>query len=488
MYRKLSLRARIFIAMIALVAVAFLLIAGVTIYQYREQSEDYHQQRLERKEAQLKTSLTYVIQNKSFEVSAQDLDTLFGEELYEISDVQNVDFRIYDLQGKLISNSNPTAKFDAHHSALTPEILSVLQSKPMQHYIETESRETGIYRVAYFYILNPQDQPIGIVSLLYYDDDSLSSMELKEFMIRLAQVYLLMLIIAIILAFLVSAFITHSLEVIGIKMAETKLNKENKKIDIKGSGREIQNLISAYNKMVDKLEDSAAKLAKSEREQAWREMAKQVAHEIKNPLTPMRLTVQSFQKRFNPKTPMAQEDLDDFSNTLIQQIDTMSSIATAFSNFAEMPAQQREEINVVKITRLALDIFKEKGISFHASEEEIWANLDRTQLIRVITNLVKNALQACEDIANPKIEVRVASNKNQVVIEVHDNGIGIEKANLDKIFEPKFTTKSSGMGLGLGMVKNIVDTYKGSISVKSSPGKSTFFRIVFPQSNTPSRS
>ncbi|MGB5275470.1 MAG: ATP-binding protein, partial [Flavobacteriaceae bacterium] len=244
---------------------------------------------------------------------------------------------------------------------------------------------------------------------------------------------------------------------------------------------EIEKLVTSYNAMIEELEQSAVKLARSEREQAWREMAKQVAHEIKNPLTPMRLSVQSFERKFDPQDPKIKNKVAEYSKTLIQQIDTMSSIASAFSNFAEMPAQQNETLNVINIVKLALDIFNEDYIHFMADEPEIIAKLDRTQLIRVVTNLVKNAIQAVPEVTSPRILVSVSTEDDDVKISVADNGIGISDGFKDKIFEPKFTTKSSGMGLGLGMVKNIVETYKGTISFTSQPGKGTVFTVKFPK-------
>jgi signal transduction histidine kinase len=195
----------------------------------------------------------------------------------------------------------------------------------------------------------------------------------------------------------------------------------------------------------------------------------------------MRLTVQSFERKFNAKDPDAKSKVKDFSNTLIQQIDTMSNIAGAFSSFAEMPAQQSETLNVVKTVKLALDIFNENFIHFIADEEVIISKLDRTQLIRVVTNLVKNAIQAVPDVAFPRILVTVSSEGEQVKISVADNGVGIPETVKDKVFEPKFTTKSSGMGLGLGMVKNIVETYNGTISFTSKAGKGTVFTVRFPK-------
>jgi nitrogen fixation/metabolism regulation signal transduction histidine kinase len=233
--------------------------------------------------------------------------------------------------------------------------------------------------------------------------------------------------------------------------------------------------------MVDKLEESATMLAQSEREQAWREMAKQVAHEIKNPLTPMRLTVQSFQRKFDANDPNLKQKLDDYSKTLIQQIDTMSAVASAFSNFASMPAQQNETLNVVEVVEFSLDIFNEDFIRFESNSEEIITVMDRTQLIRIITNLVKNAIQAIpEEQSEKAVLVSVNAEEDHVIIAVKDNGIGINTENTERIFEPKFTTKTSGMGLGLGIIKNIIENYKGTITFESEPGKGSTFMVSLP--------
>jgi nitrogen fixation/metabolism regulation signal transduction histidine kinase len=233
--------------------------------------------------------------------------------------------------------------------------------------------------------------------------------------------------------------------------------------------------------MIDELEESAVQLATSEREQAWREMAKQVAHEIKNPLTPMRLSVQSFQRKFDPNDPEIKHKVEEYSKTLIQQIDTMSSIASAFSNFAKMPAQKNEQLNVVEVIELALDIFAEDNISFKTEAKEIIAIFDRTQLIRVVTNLVKNAIQAVPQNKTPEIRVYVYQDDKNVIFTVSDNGNGVSEENKLKVFEPKFTTKTSGMGLGLPMIKNIVETYNGSITFVSEEFVGSTFKVSFPK-------
>ncbi len=481
MFTKLSLRSRIFVSMILLVVIASILIVGVTVYQYNEQSRDYHGERLERKEEQVRQSVEYVLRETTFPVTTENLRYIFDQEIYRISNVQSQRMNIYDLDGQLIKSSRAKFEVDSISNCLDPLILNRIEASADKRYVEEKALAGDNYRASYTYIKDKKFKPIGILNLPYYEDDSFNDMELREFLMRLGGVYLLMLFIAIALSFFISTYITRSLQTISDLLGKTDLTKKNQKIIIDNPSEEIEKLVTSYNAMIDELEHSASKLARSEREQAWREMAKQVAHEIKNPLTPMRLSVQSFQRKFDPTDPDIENKVAEYSNTLIQQIDTMSSIASAFSNFAEMPAQQNETLNVVKIVKLALDIFNEEYIHFISDEEEIIAKLDRTQLIRIVTNLVKNAIQAIPDEVPPRILVSVTSEAETVKISVADNGVGIADELKEKVFEPKFTTKSSGTGLGLGMVKNIVETYKGSIYFKSKPGKGTVFTVKFPQ-------
>ena len=420
MLTRVSLRSRIFLSMIFLVLIASVLIAGVTVYQYREQSKDYHENRMERKEEQIRQSIDLAIQKTTYPVTTENLDLIFKNEIYEIAVVQNMNFNIYSLDGQLIKSSRPKFANDSISMCLDPEVLNKLEISPNKRYVRENALAGDKYQASFTYISDQKFKPIGILNLPYFEDNSFNDYELKEFLMRLSGVYLLMLLMAILFAFFISKYITRSLETISDMMERTDLSKQNKKIFIENPGEEIEKLISAYNGMIDELGHSAAKLAKSEREQAWREMAKQVAHEIKNPLTPMRLSVQSFERKFDPQDPKIQEKVKEYSNTLIQQIDTLSSIASAFSNFAEMPAQQNETLNVVKIVKLALDIFNEDYIHFIADEEEIIAKLDRTQLIRVVTNLVKNAIQAVPDVTSPRVLVSVASEGDMVKISVAD--------------------------------------------------------------------
>ena len=469
--------------MILLVLLASILIAGVTIYQYNQQAQDYHKKRLERKEQNIKEHINFVLSGRenTWEVKTENIPLIFKEKIYEIASIHKMQINLYDLEGTLLKSSQATLKPDSLDICLDPGILNVLANTAERRYVEKRKENEEVYLSSYTYISDQRFKPLAILNLPYLENNEFFNQELIEFLKRLAYAYMLMLLIAIALAYFSSKYITRTLKTISDKINETRLEKRNQRIEIQTSTEEISTLVDSYNSMIDELEESAVKLATSEREQAWREMAKQVAHEIKNPLTPMRLSVQSFQRKFDPKDPNIHQKVEEYSNTLIQQIDMMSSIASAFSNFAKMPAQKNEMLNVVAIVDLALDIFSEKYITFHSAKKEIIAKFDRTQLIRVVTNLVKNGIQAIPEGIEPKIEVNLDEDNNHVVLTVKDNGIGISEANKDKVFEPKFTTKSSGMGLGLAMVKNIVNTYNGSINFASHKDNGTTFTITFPK-------
>jgi len=472
--------------MIVLILLASVLIATVTVFQYKEEAEDYHRERLQRKETSIRENIDYVLQNTTYPVETEKISLIFKDKIYEIKDIHNLELYLYNLEGTLLKSSKASFFRDTTNTRVPGYILKALESSVTKNYLEKFTEEGQNYQSSYTYITDPYFKPLAILNLPYIEDNGFMNKELKERLLRLGLAYLLMLLIAIALAYFLSKYITRSLNDVSQMITKTRLNKRNKKIVLneKTATEEISTLVKAYNGMIDELESSAAQLATNEREAAWREMAKQVAHEIKNPLTPMRLTVQSFHRKFDPSDPDVKVKLEEYSNSLIQQIDTMSAIASAFSTYAQMPAQQDEALNVVKITKLALDIFNEDYIYFSSEGKQLIARFDRTQLIRVLTNLIKNSIQAIQqrNPENPHIEVRVFEESDYAVITVMDNGVGISEESRSKVFEPKFTTKTSGMGLGLAMVKKIVETYNGSVTFTSTENEKTIFKIAFPKS------
>ena len=469
--------------MILLTVISSILIASVSIYQFKNEAKDYHRERLERKENAIKEHINYILNTTTYPLTTENIPLIFSErdKIHELSDIHGMEINFFDLEGKLLKSSKSSFAVDEEPKSIDIYIVRLVQSSMDKRYVEVKEID-GVKNLSSFSeIKDTQFKPLAILNLPYIEDDGYYERELKKFMLRFGQVYFFMLILSGLLAYFLSSYITKSLKTISDKLIKTQLTKNNEKIELEASSQEIELLIEAYNSMVDKLEESAVKLAQSEREQAWREMAKQVAHEIKNPLTPMRLTVQSFQRKFDVNDSNITQKLDDYSKTLLQQIDTMNSVASAFSNFASMPAQQNEQINLINVVRLALEIFNENYIRFETNENEIFTNMDRTQLIRVITNLVKNATQSIQDnTINPSIIVTVYKENSNAIITVKDNGIGISEENKPYVFEPKFTTKTSGMGLGLGIIKKIIENYNGTITFESQPNVGTKFIVSFP--------
>ena len=480
MLKKLSLRIRIFLSMIVLILIAYAMIAIITLFQYEEQKKEYNASRFERKEDAIRLNINYIFKQSGYDETTVNLPVIFNRAIKELSSIHKMNIKMYNLEGELLISSD-LKKFDGGN--VSEKILQQLKEKNRFLQVKKTEANNGSLQVSYTYIYDFCDTPIAVLKLYYTQDNTFQDKDLKEFLYRLGFVYLLIFLVAIIFAYFLSSFITKSINTVIAKMSNTGLNKKNEKIYLEETSVEIQKLLEAYNKMVDELELSAIKLAQSEREHAWREMAKQVAHEIKNPLTPMRLTVQSFERRFDPTAVDNKEKLKEYSETLIQQIDMLSAIASAFSDFAQMPTKNKEQLEIVSIIKKSLDIYSKEQIEFSSDKETIYIEFDKNQLIRIVTNLMQNAIQATEEIIDSKIYLKLVETIDTLEIYVEDNGKGISKELHELVFEPKFTTKSSGMGLGLPMIKKIIESYGGSLTFSSEVGKGTKFKVVLPKIN-----
>lgn len=238
--------------------------------------------------------------------------------------------------------------------------------------------------------------------------------------------------------------------------------------------------------MIAALEESAVKLARSERESAWREMAKQVAHEIKNPLTPLKLGVQLLEKSWKENDPNFQKKFERFSKSFIEQIDSLSTIASEFSNFAKMPDTKLEKLQLLPIIGQARDVFRNTEDAeiyiLNNTDTDVVVLGDKDQVLRTFNNLFKNAIEAAHVDTVCIIKVSISNNLERVFIEVEDNGKGIDASLQDKIFVPNFTTKSSGTGLGLAFVKQAVENAGGTVEFKSFGEVGTTFYLSFPLS------
>jgi nitrogen fixation/metabolism regulation signal transduction histidine kinase len=284
------------------------------------------------------------------------------------------------------------------------------------------------------------------------------------------------------IAFLISGYIASPLRMLTQKIRSMKLGSTNEKIEWKRQD-EIGELVEEYNRKLDELAENVKRLAESERESAWREMARQVAHEIKNPLTPMKLSVQYLQKAWEEKTPDWDSRLKRFSEALVEQIEVLSSIATEFSDFAKMPSPVMEKVNLDELLKGALTFYQDivhVQVTYSIPSGEWYINADRKQMFRVFTNLLNNAVQAIDREKGGTISVRVITSKTEYQISITDTGSGIPEEQAGRIFQPNFTTKSGGMGLGLAIVKEIVRSQGGTITFVSAKGEGTTFTVILP--------
>ena len=278
-----------------------------------------------------------------------------------------------------------------------------------------------------------------------------------------------------------SNWVTKPLRLLQTNLSLIRFGKKNQTIDY-NKNDEIGALVKEYNKKLMELEQTADQLAKSERESAWRDMAKQVAHEIKNPLTPMKLSIQQMMRVFEKENPEAKIKIDRLANSLIEQIDGLTKIANEFSNFAQMPTPLLEKVELIEICKNVISLFSqdEYTITFSTNENEVYISADKDQLIRAINNLLKNSIQAFEFDRPGEINISVQLTNENCLIKIQDNGSGIPLNQQNKIFVPYFTTKSTGTGIGLSITKQIIENHNGTINFQTTENSGTIFTIELP--------
>lgn len=414
-----------------------------------------------------------------------DLQNYLAYLLEKFSSVFITDINLYNTRGELLASSRPKI-FTAGllSTQMEPNVYHQLLHLSKSEVIQEEKIGNMNYLSGYIPLLNKNGKLIGFINLPYFSKQSVLRSEYSSFLVAIINIFILLFAISLLAALFVSNWITKPLRILQQSIGAIQLGKRNQPINYKGND-EIASLVNEYNIKVEELEKYAGELARSERESAWREMAKQVAHEIKNPLTPMRLTIQHAQRSLKKDDPDYSEKLERFTNTLIEQIDTLSHIANEFSNFAKMPRAVNEELDLIQILASTVELYKETPnmeIRFHNGNlTTAPVFTDKEQILRVTGNLVKNAIQAIPDGKEGKVDVYVKSQDEGFIFQVKDNGSGIDPEQIDKIFTPNFTTKSTGMGLGLAMVKNIVESSGGKIWFETSQSSGTSFFVYLPK-------
>jgi len=404
----------------------------------------------------------------------------------EISDIHGVDVNVYDLNGSLqVSSQSNVYDKGVLSKKINPVAFYHLNYlKEVQHV-----QEEQIGTLSYFSIYAPVRDENGVMSaylnIPYFASQPELNQEISNFLVTIINLNAFIFLIAGLIALFIANRITRSFSFISERMRQVNLSKTNEAISWNRDD-EIGELVKEYNKMVAKLDESASALAKSEREGAWREMARQVAHEIKNPLTPMKLSIQYLQKAINNNQPNVKELSSNVANTLVEQIDHLAKIAADFSQFANIGNTNVEEFDLHDVINSLKDLYRpDENVEFDWKplKDKIIIEADKTQMNRLFTNLFTNAVEACNGNTLCKIEVTEEQENGTVRINIKDNGEGIAPEMQSRIFIPNFTTKSSGTGLGLAMCKSIVEQAKGKIWFETEKGKGTVFHVELPVAN-----
>jgi two-component system nitrogen regulation sensor histidine kinase NtrY len=462
--------------MLLIIGVSFLLTGTISFYHFKQENEHYHEERLRRKEFAVLEAINFFLREQEITDNTDSIVKLFDNKVCELAQINGLDINIYGLNGNLLIASSPALHEQEIIPVKIPYDLMERLYKTADQVLTRPKTDSLQFLSTFDFIRNVYGKPVAIVNLPYFDSEDIGQEDLEDFLLRLSEIYFFLFLTAGFLAYFLSNYITGSLHTIAEHIRNTRIGDANKPLEWRFND-EIGALVEEYNRMLEALHISAIKLAETERETAWRDMAKQVAHEIKNPLTPMRLNVQYLAMSLKVEEP---ERLAEFSRSMIDQIDTLSSIASAFSRFATMPELKMELFPIEVVIKRVTSLYPKSSVSFSSESKDIEIFADPEQLIRVMNNLINNALQAVPEERIAIVQVDISKKNQEVLIEVRDNGEGIPKERQAKIFEPRFTTKSKGMGLGLALVKRIIDSFGGRVSFKTELHQGTIFRVHLP--------
>ena len=400
------------------------------------------------------------------------------------SEVFNTDVSLYNISGNLTASSLKDL-YDENiiGSKMNYEAFRSFSDDNLSKLILHENIGKLKYYSAYIPLINSQGTVLGYVNLPFIGQDNARTKDRASMIVALTNIYVILILLSILLTVFVSKKVTRPLLIVKQKLQDFDIKKQNTPIEYEGAD-EIGDLIKEYNLMVSELSKSTKLLAQTERESAWQSMARQVAHEIKNPLTPMKLNVQLLQRAWDDRAYDFDSRLNKVCKILVEQIDALSNIATEFSTFAKMPKGQYENIDIYEAALSCVALFEEtKNVKITVEAEkktDLIVVADGDQIIRVFTNLIKNAIQAIPEERLGLINIKMKTQDENVLISVFDNGTGIPADMQKRMFQPNFTTKSSGMGLGLAMVKNIIVSIGGTIWYETQENEGTTFFIQLP--------
>ena len=482
--RNMPLANRLQLVLVSTLVLTLVAVFGVSVWHMKKVFVQEQRARLEETARHIQTSLqdTYFWDMGLGKAHSSSLNI----DLRDMSLDYETDIHVYDLNGQLLGSSSPKLFELGLLSRLMSAEAFFSDSLMM---VKEERLGEVAYLSAYTQFVNGNYNPIGYIAVPSFISESEMDNYVGGFVLRLWPLYIGLLLGCIVVVWVVSRMVSHPLMALGEQMKNYRLGDSGYHVRYRYHD-EVGDLLRRYNEMLDALAESTQKLARSEREGAWRTMARQVAHEINNSLTPMKLTLQQLQRWKG--TERFEQAFDRTANVLIGQIDNMSNIARSFSSFAKMPEVHVEVVDIAqKLYDYILLLRNESDVvpvRYVGPEKDVMVWADGNQVVQVFQNIVKNAVQAMEgrdgsdiiiilkDIPEAQREKKGLSRKEGwVEVSISDNGPGIAEEVREKVFVPNFTTKNTGAGLGLAISRNIVEGCGGKICFQSSEKGTTFF-------------
>ena len=429
------------------------------------------------------TRVAAAFESGSLRNSLHDFNEKNQVEFNNFSNTYSADLTLYDLNGNELINTQPKIyEIGLQARKMNGRAYLYMSKLHRSEFVNDEKIGNLDYKAAYVPLLTAKNTPEAYLQLPYFSNEYDYKQRIGSLLNIMINVYALVFIAIGLFAVVIARQITAPLNFIQYNISKTTYGKKNEPI-VWNRNDEIGTLVTEYNNMIAELERSANKLAQSERESAWREMAKQVAHEIKNPLTPLKLGLQLLDKSWRDKDPKFDQKFERFSKSFVEQIESLSNIASEFSAFAKMPDTRMQKLNLFDMLNQAVTIFKHMDniqIIYSSPKQPFLINADRDQMLRCFNNLLKNAIEATSEGHNGIIEINNFISDKNILLTIKDNGKGIPEHLHEKIFEPNFTTKSSGTGLGLAFVKNSIENAGGKIWFETQPEQGTTFYINLP--------
>jgi two-component system nitrogen regulation sensor histidine kinase NtrY len=485
---QLNIRTQVHSTIIFISVLSFLVIGVATISFFVSRYQRNNVDKLSRTASiMVKEMQKSIADHSRFDDVVRIYDSVTNDKLQrlidEVADIHNVDVNVYDLDGTLQVSSEPEVyKRGLLSVKIHPEAHYHLNHLRQVQYVQDESLSALKYLSIYAAVRDEKGQVYAYLNIPYFLSQIDVNQEISNFLVTIINLNAFIFLIAGIIALIITNRITRSFSIIGDKMREIRLGRQNEAI-VWPRNDEIGELVKQYNKMVQELEQSAEALARSEREGAWREMARQVAHEIKNPLTPMKLSIQYLQRAVNSGQPNVKDLTTNVANTLVEQIDHLSKISSDFARFANIGHSNAELFDLHSVLESLKDLYVSDpnvSLTWEREEAPLPVRADKTHMNRRFTHLLTNAIQACGGRGECRIAIIEKRQGDSIRIEVKDNGEGIPDEMQAKIFTPNFTTKSSGTGLGLAMCKSIVEGAGGRIWFDTERGRGTSFFVELP--------